>query len=902
MNQAALNQAASPNHPLSVITMSATPTLSSAWLEAFGGVDWSSFRTPEALQALFEALDSGAPTSTLRIPLPPTESGGDGLVLVLGGDELRLDAAALLASESVADSISGSIRRISLESAFGGIVEGTTVLNLSNLELTQLFTVLLSDLSDDEQIGDPTIALINSKLFIPANFIPISLGEEGDGTANGEFFNIGTNETLTTYFQKFFSNSSLNSETGVLSTESLSINLDSVQLLGYAGTNPSNQSLSGFDYLNLIGSDEALNVQLPSGGLFLTTGGGSYPLSNTLSGYTIGREQPGLSELTTFALQAYPGAGSTRDATVLKFSFTPGEEVKSLILDLVFASDEYPEYANSSYVDIGAIWFDNQVDEAGQPVLSNYAQFDNKPLSVVTDAITDPRFINNNVFYSISPLPIEPLPIEFDGITKPLKIAIPLAGLTPNEDGSYTINIGIADSGDTALDSALWISNLITDKSSIGGTFLPVTVNPGGEYIAPPDIPVYATLAPGSTFGPSEKPDFAIVPKQGPSTIKGTGTQFNGDQYEGVGNDTEFEIQEELTEEQVLIEEGSAIITLDTDKNGFDSNDPKFTLLGDYFDVTTFSVTSDAGKTIIKYNGPTGEYVAPTLAISGPTVDKYEGAAGPTPTLFSFTITRNGDTKLGSSVLWAVEGSGQSPANARDFVGGKLPTGEATFEPGESSKTIEIAVAGDFLAEADEEFVITLSDPTGGEILPESASATATIKNDDLIGTKAAEKISGTTAPEFLDGLAGSDELTGGKGPDIFGFRFGQSTFSAHDRITDWKFGEDKIQLLSINSNAIAAPKKLSRAADIKRAETLLDAAKKVFSDADGKTARNQKLRANSAALVNIKKSPVAGTYLMINDNKSSFSATNDLLINLSGFSGKLLPLGPSAASSLFVA
>jgi hypothetical protein len=895
MNQAALNQAASPNHPLSVITMSATPTLSSEWLEAFGGVDWSSFRTPEALQALFEALDSGAPTSTLRIPLPPTESGGDGLVFVLGGDELRLDAAALLASESVADSISGSIRRISLESAFGGIVEGTTVLNLSNLELTQLFTVLLSDLSDDEQIGDPTIALINSKLFIPANFIPISLGEEGDGTANGEFFNIGTNETLTTYFPKFFSNSSLNSETGVLSTESLSINLDSVQLLGYAGTNPSNQSLSGFDYLNLIGSDEALNVQLPAGGLFLTTGGGSYPLINTSSGYTVGRGQPGLSELTTFALQAYPGAGSTGDATVLKFSFTPGEEVKSLILDLVFASDEYPEYANSSYVDIGAIWFDNQVDEAGQPVLSNYAQFDNKPLSVVTDAITDPRFINNNFQFS------SPLPIEFDGITKPLKIAIPLAGLTPNEDGSYTINIGIADSGDTILDSALWISNLVTDKSSIGGTFLPVTVNPGGEYIAPPDIPVYATLAPGSTFGPSEKTDFAIVPKQGPSTIKGTGKQFNGDQYEGVGNETEFEIQEEITEEQVLIEEGSAIITLDTDKNGFDSNDPKFTLLGDYFDVTAFSVTSDAGKTIIKYNGPTGEYVAPTLAISGPTVDKYEGAAG--STLFSFTITRSGDTTLGSTVLWAVEGSGQSPANAKDFVGDKLPKGEETFEPGESTKTIEIEVAGDFLAEADDQFTVTLSDPTGAEITSETTSgASATILNDDLIGTKGGDKIIGTTAPEFLDGLAGSDKLTGRKGPDIFGFRFGQSTFSAHDRITDWKFGEDKIQLLSINSNVIAAPKKLSRAADINGAKTLLDAAKMVFSDADGKTAKNQKLGANSAALVNIKKSPIAGTYLMINDNKSSFSATNDLLINLSGLSGKLLPLGPSAASSLFVA
>lgn len=875
--------------------MSATPTLSGDWLTALGGVDWSSFRTPEGLQALFASLDSGGPSSRLRLPLPSTESGVEGLALVLEGSNLRLDAPALLAGGSVADSITGSIRRISLETASGAAVVGATALNLSNLELTQLFTVLLTDLSDDEQIGEPTIALINSKLFSPANFIPISLGEGGDAIENGAFFNIGTNETLITYFQKFFSNSSLNPETGVLSTESLSINLDSVQLLGYAGTNPSNQSLSGFDYLNLIGSDEALNVQLPSGGLFLTTGGGSYPLNNTQTLYTVGRGQPGLSELTAFALQAYPGAGSTQDATVLKFSFTPGEDVKSLIFDLVFASEEYPEYANSSYVDIGAIWFDNQFDEAGLPAASNYAQFDNKPLSVVTDAITDPRFINNNIQSSISPLPI-----EFDGITKTLKIAIPLAGLTPNEDGSYTINVGIADSGDSILDSALWISNLVTDKSTIGGTFLPVTLNPGGEFIAPLNVPVYATLAPGSIFGPSMKPDFAIVPKQGPSTIKGTGAQFNGDQYEGVGNQTEFEIQEELTENEILFEQGSAIITLDTDKNGFDGNDPKFTLLGDYFDINAFSVTPGAGKTTIKYNGPTGETESSVLAISGPSASKPEGHQG--VTTFSFTVTRSGDTSQSTTVAWAVTGSGQAAANANDFVGGKLPTGSVTFGPNESSKTIEIKVVGDILAEASEQFTVTLSNPNGGEINPESASIVATIRNDDLIGTRGADKVVGTATPEFIDGLAGGDVLTGGQGPDRFGFRFGHSTFNAPDRITDFKIGEDSIDLFSASGGALSAPTKLSRSADVRRARSLLDVATSVFADADGKTKNNQRLGANAAALVVVKKSFAAGTYLMINDNQSAFNAQSDLLINLSGYSGRLPGQGPAAVNSLFAA
>ena len=62
----------------------------------------------------------------------------------------------------------------------------------------------------------------------------------------------------------------------------------------------------------------------------------------------------------------------------------------------MFASDEYYEYKNSSYVDIAAIWFDNQENA------KNFADFDGqnqKPLSIVSESTNDPRFLNNDKWY-----------------------------------------------------------------------------------------------------------------------------------------------------------------------------------------------------------------------------------------------------------------------------------------------------------------------------------------------------------------------------------------------------------------------------------------------------------------------------------------------------------------------
>jgi len=120
---------------------------------------------------------------------------------------------------------------------------------------------------------------------------------------------------------------------------------------------------------------------------------------------------------------------------------------------------------------------------------------------------------------------------------------------------------------------------------------------------------------------------------------------------------------------------------------------------------------------------------ASTLAIQPTaTSQQAEGNAGTTP--FAFTVSRSGDLIGSSQVAWSVAGSGSLPADALDFVGGVLPSGVVTFQPGQASQTISVAVAGDTREEVQETFAVTLSAPSAGTTLT-TASATGTILNDD---------------------------------------------------------------------------------------------------------------------------------------------------------------------------
>ncbi len=105
-----------------------------------------------------------------------------------------------------------------------------------------------------------------------------------------------------------------------------------------------------------------------------------------------------------------------------------------------------------------------------------------------------------------------------------------------------------------------------------------------------------------------------------------------------------------------------------------------------------------------------------------------EGNAGNTNLIF--TVTRAGGGALSGSVDYAIT-FGET-ASANDLSETQTYTGTVNFGLGVSSQQIIIAVRGDTIAEANETFNITLSNPVGTLTIVDGA-AVGTINNDDAV-------------------------------------------------------------------------------------------------------------------------------------------------------------------------
>lgn len=225
------------------------------------------------------------------------------------------------------------------------------------------------------------------------------------------------------------------------SLSGITINPGSIQFVG------SDAQVSFYD-----GSLSGLGI---GSGILLTSGDGTPNVSNTATGYTQAIGTAGDADLDAVLLAAGKTA-TTRDASYLSFSFDVTDPaVKSISFNIVFGSEEYPEFTNSSFVDAAAVLVNGV----------NYALFNNdpmQPLSVLQQNIDAGNFIDNTT---------GSLPIEYDGVSKLLQVTAPVTM------GTNTIKIAIADTGDLSLDSAIFLSNF---KSS--------TTDTGGGIVVPPPV------------------------------------------------------------------------------------------------------------------------------------------------------------------------------------------------------------------------------------------------------------------------------------------------------------------------------------------------------------------------------------------------------------------------------
>ncbi len=524
-------------------------------------------------------------------------------------------------------------------------------------------------------------------------------------------------------------------------------------------------------------------------------------------------------------------------------------------------------------------------------------------------------------------LAVSPSSVTEDGTTN-LVYTFTRTGVTTN---ALTVNYTLGGTATLNTDyTRTGTTNTVTFAA--GSSTATVTVDPTADTTVEPDETVALTLASGTGYtvgtttavtGTITNDDTNVTLAVSPSSVNEDGTTNLVYTFTRTGVTTNA-----LTVNYTL----GGTATLNTDYTRTGTNNTVTFAAGSSTATVTVDPTAD---TTIESN----ETVALTLtAGTGYTVGTTTPVTG--------TITNDDFPQLSINDITVVEGKDNNailtvtvdnpnpqpisfnyttgPIDATVDVDYTSKTGTITIAANTATATISIPILNDNLNEADEVFTVTLSNPVNATINPEGgigeviitdtwqSSLTRTLPNNvenlrligsnNINGTGNAgnNNITGNSGNNQINGGAGIDNLTGGLGADTFIFQFGQSTISASDSITDFAINSDKIDLLTQGGTAMNAPSNFSRAAN-STVTTLDNLVNQVFTDANGAITGNQELAVNSAALVQVTTGAIAGTYLVINDSTAGFQSSNDLLINITGFTGTLPALGNIPVGNFFV-
>ena len=119
----------------------------------------------------------------------------------------------------------------------------------------------------------------------------------------------------------------------------------------------------------------------------------------------------------------------------------------------------------------------------------------------------------------------------------------------------------------------------------------------------------------------------------------------------------------------------------------------------------------------------------PIIGITPLDADKDNARSGSVP--FTFTVTRSGNSNGTITATWTVSAGANPGAVAADFVGGRFPSGVVTLGPNQTSAVVTVNVQGTTAVEPTQNFVVTLSNPSGATIDPQHPSALGIILNDN---------------------------------------------------------------------------------------------------------------------------------------------------------------------------
>ncbi|WP_271783983.1 Calx-beta domain-containing protein [Aquimarina algiphila] len=113
-----------------------------------------------------------------------------------------------------------------------------------------------------------------------------------------------------------------------------------------------------------------------------------------------------------------------------------------------------------------------------------------------------------------------------------------------------------------------------------------------------------------------------------------------------------------------------------------------------------------------------------SISVNDPSI--AEGNSG--TTTLQFTVNLNAPAPAGGATVDYATSNGSATAGS-DYTA--ISTTTLSFLAGESSKTVDITISGDQTVEIDETLTLTLSNPTGTDVIIGDATGTGTITNDD---------------------------------------------------------------------------------------------------------------------------------------------------------------------------
>lgn len=252
-----------------------------------------------------------------------------------------------------------------------------------------------------------------------------------------------------------------NASTGTTLTNAWLGSTSGVTVVGpvnYVGDNSQAGTYAGF----------ALNSSAPSSptvslgnGILLTSGTANIPNTNTSTGFGVVTSTGSSSTISSIT------GLSTNDANSISFSFTVESGITSISTNFIFGSDEFPEFAGTSFADGFAFVVDGV----------NYAKFSDGTNVSLSTLSSNANFLNNTSgIYGI----------EYDGFTA----ALGIVGILNSSLTEHTLEIVIADTGDSVIDSGVFLSALSAGTATGGGGVTPV--NPSAVPV-PAALPLMAS-------------------------------------------------------------------------------------------------------------------------------------------------------------------------------------------------------------------------------------------------------------------------------------------------------------------------------------------------------------------------------------------------------------------------